>query len=150
MAMRSAVIVRVPLPAGLESLRRRHDPLATRGVPAHVTILVPFVPSDELSAEVRAALVRVAAETAPFEARFARVERFPDAVWLAPEPAAPFREMTQRMETAFPDHPPYEGIHAEVVPHLTIGLGAGADLDRLERVARACPPFRTTVRAIEV
>ena len=37
----SAVIVRVPVPPGIERLRTRWDRAASLGVPAHVTVLFP-------------------------------------------------------------------------------------------------------------
>ena len=44
MSGRSGVIVRIRLPPELEELRQRHDPMAPFGVPAHVTLLYPFLP----------------------------------------------------------------------------------------------------------
>jgi 2'-5' RNA ligase len=150
MTLRSAVIVRVRLPGPLERLRSRHDPGAASGIPPHVTLLFPFLSTIELTAGVRGVLAEIGASVPPFDVRFARVERFPEAVWLAPEPAAPFLALTSALVDAFPDHPPYEGLHAEVVPHLTIGQGEGAELDRLEAAARDCPPFEAHVGAFEV
>ena len=38
-----ALILELPLPPGLETLRRRHvEDAATPGLPAHVTLLYPF------------------------------------------------------------------------------------------------------------
>jgi len=150
MTSRSAVIVRFRLPAELEQIRVRHDPVAAAGVPAHVTILFPFLASEALRPSVRRSLAGIAAGVAPFDVRFARVERFPDVVWLAPEPDEPFRELTQRTVAAFPDHPPYEGLHDEIVPHLTVGAGRGPELDRLERLLESCPPVVDRVHALEV
>ena len=50
MSGRSGVIVRIRLPPELEELRQHHDPMAPFGVPAHVTLLYPFLPSAELDA----------------------------------------------------------------------------------------------------
>ena len=47
-AAQSAIVVRVPVPPAVERLRRRWDRAARMGVPAHVTILYPFVAADEL------------------------------------------------------------------------------------------------------
>ena len=46
----SAVIVRVRLPGGLERLRRDGVGDADVGVPAHMTMLYPFVAPDRLDA----------------------------------------------------------------------------------------------------
>jgi 2'-5' RNA ligase len=150
MTSRSAVIVRFRLPAELERVRMRHDPVAAAGVPAHVTILFPFLPSDALTPSARRTLAGIAATVPPFDVRFSRVERFPEVVWLAPDPDEPFRELTVRTAAAFPDHPPYEGLHDEVVPHMTVGTGTSRELDRLERLLETCPPVVDRVRALEV
>ena len=151
MSGRSGVIVRIRLPAPLESLRVRHDPMAPAGVPAHVTLLFPFLATEELTPAVRRRLARVASEVHPFWVRFVRTRRFPGVLWLAPEPTGPFVDLTERLAAAFPDHPPYEGAHADIVPHLTIAFGEEAVLDRLERkAARAGMPFRRRVDTIEV
>jgi hypothetical protein len=42
-------------------------------------------------------------------------------LWLAPDDPAPFRELTDRVYAAFPEHPPFAGAFADVVPHLTVG-----------------------------
>jgi 2'-5' RNA ligase len=151
MSGRSGVIVRIRLPAPLESLRARHDPMAHAGVPAHVTLLFPFLATEDLTPAVRRRLAGVASEDQPFWVRFVSTRRFPGVLWLAPEPTGPFVDLTKRLAAAFPDHPPYEGAHADIVPHLTIAFGEEAVLDRLERkAARAGMPFRRRVDAIEV
>jgi 2'-5' RNA ligase len=150
MSRRSAVIVRIRLPPTLEHLRFHHDPVASAGVPAHVTVLFPFVRSDELTPAVRRALAGIASVVPPFDVRFGHPRRFPGVLWLSPEPEAPFRELTERVAAAFPDHPPYEGAHDEVVPHLTVGLGSERALGRLERAVDGCPAFGERVRALEV
>lgn len=143
MASRSAVIVQCRLPLALERIRAAHDPVAAMAVPAHVTILFPFVPAEALSRGVRDRLARAVASVAPFDARFERTGRFPGSLWLAPEPAEPFRELTERVARAFPDHPPYEGAHDEIVPHVTLAMGAETILDRLEDAARNLTSDRT-------
>jgi len=151
MSGRSGVIVRIRLPPPLEGLRAHHDPMAHAGVPAHVTLLFPFLATDDLTPAVRRRLARVAEKIQPFGVRFASTGRFPGVLWLAPEPTGPFVDLTERLAAAFPDHPPYEGAHADIVPHLTLAFGEEAVLDRLERKAvRAGIALRRRVEAIEV
>lgn len=88
-------------------------------LPPHVTVLVPC------PGEV-AAIGEVLAPFGAFDVSFPRLERFPEILWLAPEPAEPFVAMTEAMVARFPDHPPYGGIHDRIVPHLTV---AQAQLD---------------------
>ena len=117
--------------------RAEHDPMAGRGVPAHVTILHPFrADVDEVTTDEVAS---VADEIESFEATFGAVGRFPgEVVFLVPEPAATFKAMTSSIIAAFPDCPPYGGDHPDPEPHLTIG--SSLDPAVANTVAEALPP----------
>jgi hypothetical protein len=119
----------------VRGFRRRHDPAAARGIPAHVTIVFPFAPGAADDAGLLADLAELYADAAAFDAELARVERFPDHVWLAPEPRQRFVELVERTAARFPDYPPYEGAFDEVVPHLTVG--SGDEVDAIEEAARS-------------
>jgi hypothetical protein len=41
-------------------------------------------------------------------------------VYLAPEPAEPFVELTRALWRRFPGWPPYGGVHPTITPHLTV------------------------------
>ena len=43
---------------------------------------------------------------------------------MEPEPREPFVELTQAVWRRWPGHPPYGGAHREIVPHLTLAVGA--------------------------
>lgn len=123
----SAVVVAVPEAEPLVGqLRAELDPTAALGVPAHVTVLFPFVAPPLLDDEVMASLGEVIAGFPAFTATFARVRWFGDGVmWLAPEPAEPFVALTSAVHERF-GLAPYGGDH-EPVPHLTVGNGAAPD-----------------------
>ncbi len=148
----SAVIVEVPEAEPLVGeWRLVHDASATLGVPAHVTVLYPFVPPHRIGRDTHEALRRLSAAIAPFTADLRAVATFPnDLVYLTPEPGAAFRALTAAVWARFPDHPPYEGRFDDVVPHLTVG-DAAADprRDLLREVDAALAgrlpvPFRVT------
>jgi 2'-5' RNA ligase len=102
--------------------RRRLDASAALGTPAHVTVLFPFVPVDLLDDDTLRRVADVVGSTPAFRYRFARTDWFDDRVlWLAPDDPEPFRRLTEMIFAAFPDHPPFEGAFADVVPHLTVG-----------------------------
>ncbi len=127
--------------------RRRLDPAASWGVPAHVTVLYPFVPPHELDDAVVVRLGAVLAGTTAFDCAFARCSWFGDRVlWLAPEPAEPFRDLTTALVAAFPGHLPYGGAFDDVVPHLTVGERPWASLADL-RTAEAAVAARLPVGA---
>jgi hypothetical protein len=115
---RSAVIVPIVLPSRLASLRDAGDRMAAHGVPAHVTVLFPFLAVDALTPTVRSALARLAAKSPPFVARFSRVERRQEMVWLVPASQRPFLDLTLAVAALSPDHPPYGGIHDTLIAHL--------------------------------
>jgi len=146
----SAVVVRVSLPPALVRLRARWDWAASVGVPPHVTIVFPFLAPDRLTADVRHRLAALAATQRPFDVRFARVERFPTVVYLAPEPSAPFTRLTEAVVDLFPDFPPHGGAFEEVIPHLTITEAGEAPFEEIAAQAEATLPFSRPVTRLEV
>lgn len=143
----SALYVEIPAAEALVGdVRIAWDDAAAVGVPAHVTVLFPFLHPDRIDALVVDELREIARRVAPFEARFEEVGRFPGVVWLAPEPALPFAKLTDAIAARWPDHPPYGGAFEEVVHHLTVADGAPADiLAAIERELRAGLPIRAAV-----
>ena len=146
----SAIVVRVRVPRDLQRTRRQWDPSAGAGVPAHVTILYPFLSVRRLGPEDRAALATIAGSVEPFEVRFRRVGRFPNVVYIAPEPSEPFVRLTEAVVTRYPDFPPFGGAFAEVIPHLTIAQSEGDPLDEIAGQAEASLPFERLVSGLEV
>ncbi len=121
MLLESALVVLVPAAESVvASFRRQHDPAAALGVPAHVTTLYPFRPPDTLTDADFARLRDLFLSVPAFTVVFARTARFPGVLYLAPEPAAPLRQLTELVLAHFPGLRPYGGAHAEIIPHLTI------------------------------
>lgn len=146
----SAIVVRVPLPRLIAGLRSRWDRAAGVGVPAHVTILFPFLSAERLGPGVRRELATISAAFEPFDVRFVRVGRFPGVVYLVPEPSTPFLQLTDAVVARYPDHPPYGGAFAEVIPHLTICESDEAALDDIAAKATGGLPFTHRVSTLEV
>lgn len=135
----------VPIPEAEEAvgrLRATLDSSAAWGVPAHVTVLYPFLPPDKINDEVFAAVRDVIGAVPRFAITLAHTAWFGDtAVWLAPQPDRPFRDLTAAVWQRFPQAPPYAGAHAEVIPHLTIGHDAAPHVlsDAAQVVSRHLP-----------
>jgi 2'-5' RNA ligase len=123
----SAIIVPVNVPVGINRLRERMDPSAADGVPAHITLIYPFMPPSELKDDVRRRVEEIVAAEPSFTFVLGEVRRWPTVVYLAPEPDVPFRRLTQALAAAFPAYPPYEGVHEEVIPHLTVAADVPDD-----------------------
>ena len=133
--------------------RARLEPNAALGVPAHVTVLYPFVPAPELTSEVLEELDEAFADVPPFGLRLTRFERFPDdgVLFLAPEPAETCRRLTAIVQARWPEHRPYGGAHAEVVPHLTLAIGASRAEEALVEAALGPRlPLRARVEAVDL
>ena len=123
----SAIIVPVQVPVALGRLHDRMDPSAAQGVPAHVTLLYPFMPPELLKDDVRRLVEQIVAAEPVFSFTLSAVGRWPNVVFLVPQPADPFRRLTLALSAAFPEFPPYSGVHEEVVPHLTIAQDVPED-----------------------
>ncbi len=136
----TALVVLIPQADELVAAHRGyHDP-ATAGIPAHVTVLYPF--RSDIDEEDSTVIGRLASKTPPFDVTFARSGRFPgEFVYLAPEPARPFVDLTLALAGAFPDCPPYGGAYEHVVPHLTVadGLDQAAAASLRVELARSLP-----------
>lgn len=121
-ATKSAVIVPVPETDDLvASHRRTLSRNVTASIPAHVTVLYPFVPPSRICAGTIDGIEAALAGIAPFDCVFSQVKWFGDeVVWLEPEPDEHFRTLTRAVCERFPAHQPYAGEHPDTVPHLTV------------------------------
>jgi 2'-5' RNA ligase superfamily len=152
-ATESALIVAVPeAEPAVAALRAAYDPAASWGVPAHITVLYPFLPPDRIDAGVRAAVREAVAAVPAFDLVLARTRRFGDQVlWLAPEPDAPLRALTAAVWARFPDAPPYGGQFTDVVPHLTITDGRPpAVMDAAAARVRRWLPIAARISAVRL
>jgi 2'-5' RNA ligase len=117
----TALICRVPeAERHIARYRERYDPSARRNVPAHVTILYPFMPPTEVDALVLEQIASIARSIPCFEYRLAETRRFPVALYLAPQPDDSFSALMDALYQAFPDYPPFGGKFSTVVPHVTV------------------------------
>jgi 2'-5' RNA ligase len=150
--MPSAIIIRTHLPAGLERLRRRSVADAVNGVPAHLTLLYPFVEPRELDARVRRTIASVAARHAAFDYRLDRPERWPGTIYVAVEPADPFVALQADLAAAFPAYPIYGAASGfAFVPHVTVAEGSRADDPAtLADPAWAALPYPARAEALDV
>jgi len=137
----TALICRVPeAERYIARYRDRYDPSARRNVPAHVTVLYPFMAPAQIDGSVLEKLRAIARAVPGFEYRMTRTQRFPVALYLDPEPAAPYAALTERVFHAFPDYPPFEGKFETVVPHVTVAHGDEPLLCEIEVELRIALP----------
>jgi hypothetical protein len=152
-AIESALIVMVPEAEPLvRPFRARHDPSAAAGVPAHITLLYPFLAPDAIDARVLDELNACSRPFAPIRYALRSIRRFPGVLYLAPDPDEPFRQLTLAISGRF-HTPPYGGKWPDIIPHLSVA--SIADETRLDRVAddfaraaRGALPIAATTREI--
>ncbi|MGX1274487.1 2'-5' RNA ligase family protein [Streptomyces phaeoluteigriseus] len=151
-AGQTGLIVRIPeAEPFVRGWRGRLDPSAQAGVPAHVTVLFPFLDESRTDALVHAALADVLGRHQAFDLRFERCGRFPEVLYLVPEPDTHLRQLTEAIAERWPEAPPYGGRFAEIVPHLTIAQGhEGAVLEKIEADLAGRLPFTSHVSSVEL
>ena len=103
--------------------RERFDPSAAEGMPAHITALFPFLPTSRLTGEVLAKLRKICATVPVLNVEFSSTSRFPDHMYLEPQPAAELIALTKMIAASWPQTPPYGGAFPDIVPHLTVATG---------------------------
>jgi 2'-5' RNA ligase len=148
---RSALVVEVPEAEPLVSeWRAKHDWSAQHGVPAHITLLFPFAPTEKVDDRLHAGLGALFANHPAFSFSLSHVARFPEVAWLAPEPADPFQALIEAIASRYPEYPPYEGIHDEVIPHLTVAEGGPELQDEVEAAITPSLPIEAEARSVSL
>jgi len=149
----------LPVPAAEDAvggLRAVLDLSAPEGVPAHVTVLYPFLAASLIDDPTLHVLGRLFASVGRFGFTLDRVGWFGESVvWLGPRDERPFRALTELAFGAFPACPPYRGQYADVVPHLTVGHAGDHVAEDPLRALRAAedavrPHLPITAEATEV
>jgi 2'-5' RNA ligase len=127
--LQTALVAEIPAAESIVGPHRALlDASTARGVPAHITILFPFVPVSRLGTAELSLLSELFAAVPAFDVRLDHTDWFDTSVlWIGPQDPAPFRDLTARVFAAFPDYPPYEGRFEEAVPHLTVGEACPVD-----------------------
>ena len=119
--MRTALVLLLEEQApALAAARAELDPELAARIPLHITLLVPFVPPDQVGGRLDELAAFFAARAVPaFD--LARVEVFPGVVtYAAPEPESGLVELMRELWAAYPELPPYGGGVREPVPHATL------------------------------
>lgn len=118
----SAVLLCVPeAEPVVHAWRSTGDPSAARGVPAHVTLLSPFLPAYRIDAGVHAELAWFFAGIDAFSLRFSAVGCFEHAGVLFLEPDGDgLDELADALARRWPETPPYGGKHRHPHAHLTV------------------------------
>jgi hypothetical protein len=131
---------------------RRFSVAGAAAVPAHVTVLYPFLRSERLDEVTLAELAAIFASHDAFELELDRCERFPDGVlYLALANERPARALTAAVVARWPEAPPYGGLYEDSVPHLTVAHTQPTPVfDEVERIITPRLPIRATVTSVNL
>jgi 2'-5' RNA ligase len=107
-------------------------------VPAHITILFPFVPFADLDAACGKLRV-LFADQPPFTVTLDGYGYFPTALYMKPVDPTPIQALYRAVHAQFPDCLPYGGAFGSetITPHLTVGEFK----TEAERRAVSPPPY---------
>lgn len=120
--METAVLLCVPEADALVGpWHEKGDPSAAAGVPAHVTLLYPFLDSEQVDAGVLAELTWFFAGVDAFAVTFADVADVQDSglVYLDPQ-GHELDELAAALARRWPECPPYGGAVDAPHAHLTV------------------------------
>ena len=95
-----------------------HDTLIR--VPAHLTVLYPFVEYDRLS-KACTVVREITAQIRPFDITMNGYDQFLGTIFMSPVDPEPIQNIFRRIYARFPECPPYGGKFGdELHPHLTV------------------------------
>lgn len=151
----TALLLRVPGAEGAVARHRRQlDSAAADGIPAHVTVLYPFIPFDDLREEDHLRLEELFTTQQPFALAGRRTSWFGDQVlFVQLEDPEPVRALTAQVAAAYPGYPPYAGeiMIEDVIPHLTVGHDHPLpELRAAEREVLASLPVEALIDHVEL
>jgi hypothetical protein len=116
-----------------------------------VTVLAPFLDTGQIGPAELAALRDLFASHPAFDSGLPRCARFPGVLYLTPEPAGPFRALTDAVAARWPQTPPYGGQFRDVIPHLTVAYSENQDvLDRTEAELAGRLPVRARITSAQL
>jgi 2'-5' RNA ligase len=148
----TALIVRAPeTEPAVGAWRERFDPSTPAGIPAHLTVLHPFLPEERLNDRTLRQLARVLGRHEAFDVSLDATGRFPGVLYLAPSPARELQALTRSVAARWPEVPPYGGRFAEVIPHLTVAQSDdAAAIAAIESALLRLLPITVRVSTVEL
>lgn len=142
----TALVVPLPEADPLLAAVAARFPDAVRPLPAHVTLLYPFLPADALDDQVLADLDEVFTDRPPLRVEFAECRRADGFAALLPDPAEGLSALVGELRRRWPELLPYDGrFGADVDLHLTVALNTAEAT--AEAVAREIVPEFTPIRS---
>lgn len=148
MAKPGQTAVILPVPAAddvLAAVASQHPAAVRPGVPAHVSLLYPFLPAPAIDATVTAWLKRFAASWPSVTITLSEVRQRPGFVYL---PCPELLPLVEDARSAWPDLRPYGGrFGASPEPHLTVSMLDGGE-GNIATLVAGMLPVRTVLNEV--
>ena len=148
----SAVVIMAPhrVQAFAVPLMRQYSFESMMRVPAHITVLFPFVPLDDLDNACRT-LRALCTKLPPFEVTLDGYGHFPGVTYLKPADPESIKATFRALHTAFPEYLPYRGAFGndDITPHMTVGVFK-SEAEREQAVFPAYGPISFAVRRLHL
>jgi hypothetical protein len=117
----SILVILVPEAEPLVSpFRSKHDKSAADGMPAHITINYPFLPTEEDKSGAISGLKNLFSGYLSFSYSLSAIKHFSGVIYLEPSPVQFFIDLIKAVTRQFPQSPPYGGMFTEIISHLTV------------------------------
>jgi len=132
MMLSTAVVIFAPheVQAVATPIMRQYALESLIRVPAHITLMFPFVPCERLS-EAALTLKALSAQIKPFEITLSGYDQFTGVVFMRPVNPEPIKAVFRQIYEAFPLYPPYGGTFGnDLHPHVTVGEFKNEDEQR--------------------
>ena len=101
----------------------QYDPSAAAGVPPHLTLMFPFTQPSDLTEHIIDTLEGLIGRSRAFDFSLTRVGQFEQGViFLEPEPAAPFADLTREIDRQFGLLPFGGASGDDPLTHLTVAI----------------------------
>ena len=140
----------IPVPAAdalLAAVGARYPGTVREGVPAHLSLLYPFVAAAELDDRTISTVSDLLAGQAPMPVQFAECYRHDGFVALRPDTIDGLKELMSKTYLQWPDVVPYEGAYQDVEPHLTVAMHCSDETAvRIEQEVTAQLPISAELR----
>jgi 2'-5' RNA ligase len=148
--LRTALIVPVArLPDVVDLWRERTCAFKpSAGVPAHITLVSPFVSAVEATDSLLPGLYELFRQAVSFTFVLGELHRFPAVLYLAHEPSEPFTALSEALADRYPACEPIVHAFDEVVPHLTVAEGTTELMDEAENAIKPLLPFRASCESV--
>lgn len=121
---RTALVIPVPeADPALAAVGSRYPGLVRDGLPAHLTVLYPWLPGTDVDDYARRSCAALAASVEPAEAVFREIGVHPGMVFLRPADPGPADRLIAGARDRWPALPPYGGKYPDSPAHVTLALG---------------------------